>query len=172
MLVQKNLSEGDCIAHVLFPFRGFSQNFCRGNSAMWQGWTDLFQKVNLWGSQREVFFSPLLTCFSCGLCLASEACRGLRGLLERDVPPESLKTRSENKLQPCTDKLRQILPCHLITKLLPHFYSFLDVYAFDVYGLAQSWMEKICSKTAATRFSSSGSSSFCWAKDTKGQLCH
>lgn len=40
VLVQKNLHEGDCIAHVFFfsPFHDYGQeNFYRENSAMWQG---------------------------------------------------------------------------------------------------------------------------------------
>lgn len=72
----------------------------------------------------------------------------------------SLKICSENKLEPCMDKQRQILACHMITELFLHFYSFLDGYAFHIEGLPQCWLEKIGSKITAASFSSLGSSSF------------
>lgn len=58
----------------------------------------------------------------------------------------SMKTCSENKLEPHKDKLKQVLTCHTVTKLFVNFYSFIDVYAFHIEDLPQSWMKKICSK--------------------------
>lgn len=63
----------------------------------------------------------------------------------------SMKPYSENKLEPHKDKLKEILTGRMVTKLFLHFYSFIDVYAFHIQDLPQSWMKKIYNKISADR---------------------